>query len=238
MLFLSLLFIQNQFLFGLSFSVTSLRKEFNKQLFFSLSLASSNHDEENQEQEYRSISDYMGGWHAGKFDFDTRICGVTALNYEKSVVFGNAVQRKSNSVVAPLFKDENTNTPPTLPKWATRVVDCQSTMISTLRLTMKELNSSPSSSEDMVITNEELSWEPFYATIETMDGSTDSSPLIVSPAAGTLAPRGGAEIYTDSCQFTVSLSDEENANRAKEVVSYNLIVRTELDSWVWHIELE
>eukprot|EP00977_Amphora_coffeiformis_P007483 scaffold1640_cov161-Amphora_coffeaeformis.AAC.6 len=32
--------------------------------------------------EYKSVSDYMGGWHAGKFDFDTRICGVTALNYE------------------------------------------------------------------------------------------------------------------------------------------------------------
>ena len=29
--------------------------------------------------EYRSISAYMGGHHAGKFDFDPRIYGVTAL---------------------------------------------------------------------------------------------------------------------------------------------------------------
>lgn len=38
------------------------------------------------EQEKRSVSDYMGGHHAGKFDFDSRISGVTALNYEKSAL--------------------------------------------------------------------------------------------------------------------------------------------------------
>ena len=41
--------------------------------------------------ERRSVSDYMGGVHAGKYDFSAGLSGVTSFAYEKSVVFDDVV---------------------------------------------------------------------------------------------------------------------------------------------------
>lgn len=79
---------------------------------------------DNDQVEYKSVSDYMGGWHAGKFDFDSRICGVTALNYEKSVVFGDASNPPAiHSQLAPLH-DSNVQEDGSLPAWSHRPVSC------------------------------------------------------------------------------------------------------------------
>jgi hypothetical protein len=61
----------------------------------------------------------MGGWHAGKFDFDSGISGVTALNYEKAVVFGNPISETTGKKLAPLEDAYKEN----LPRWATRSID-------------------------------------------------------------------------------------------------------------------
>ena len=70
------------------------------------------------------------------------------------------------------------------------------------------------------VVNEELSWEPFWVSIETFNGDENSvelegasataatwhSPskttsITASPESGTLAPRGGSNDYTDRCRI-------------------------------------
>jgi hypothetical protein len=165
----------------------------------------------------------MGGWHAGKFDFDTRIGGITALNYEKSVVFDNAIDKPPKTQVAPL-DDDATSTP----RWATRPI--QYDPASTLSLS--NIGETSSLEAKVRVVNEELSWEPFYATIETSD-CVSYDQLTVSPATGTLAPRGGLDIYTDTCKFAVSLNGQESTNDATDIY---LVVRTEMDCWTWKLQ--
>ena len=53
------------------------------------------HESSESGGERRSVSDYMGGVHAGKYDFSAGLSGVTSFAYEKSVVFDDvAAQTK------------------------------------------------------------------------------------------------------------------------------------------------
>ena len=173
--------------------------------------------------EYRSISDYMGGHHAGKFDFDTRICGVTALNYEKSVVFGNVIgdPKKNKKMLAPLNDDDNDDDDDddggneSKPIWASRPVILESCK----DLSLKQ-NVVGEFEGTVMIQNEELSWEPFYVElVGNFDGAAE-------PKSGKLAPRGGVDPYSDSWDINV------HAVRRPSTMVY-MIVRTEGDFWVW-----
>lgn len=166
-------------------------------------------------EEYRSISDYVGGLHGGKYEFDTRIMGVTALNYEKSRIFGNVAGNKfSKQMVAPALDDDQK-----IPQWASRKVNLQSIDEVSIPGTVS-------------ITNEEISWEPFFATIENELG-TSPSTFSIEPKSGKLAPRGGCDVYNDSCE--ISIDNDGIASATHTQGDLFLIVRTELDSWVWRL---
>lgn len=144
----------------------------------------------------------------GKFDFDTRISGVTSLNYEKSVVFGDQVQRGSRRRLAP--------PPETVPAWANRPLD----------------TSGYHSIVDggAVISNEEPSWEPFWAQVEPPSDTT------VLPCSGTLAPRGGTTDYSDTVHFQVDIGTSHQTH--DDDAPLLLVVRTEQDHWVWKLDTE
>ena len=177
----------------------------------------------------RSVSDYMGGHHAGKFDFDTRISGVTALNYEKSLVF--EPDFKPGAILAEIESGVG------MPSWATRKV---------------ELGSVTGLREDIhigkeggivSIRNQELTWEPFYASIENENGVLQSD-ISVTPCYGILAPRGGANNacdenrpYSDKWDLKLGLHGSLQGVDLGARGEGFLVVRTECEHYVWRIQL-
>ena len=153
----------------------------------------------------RSVSDYMGGHHAGKFDFDTRICGVTALNYEKSVIVFD--QEESYAQQQPNNKNNRVAPPPDeLPSWAAKMetaLDADSMVV------QGDVSSSSTFGQEVTIRNEELTWEPFYARVQK--NPSDDGSMMVSPASGTLAPRGGRNGFSDSCQLRLQQQQENKS---------------------------
>jgi hypothetical protein len=148
--------------------------------------------------EYRSISDYVGGLHGGKYEFDTRISGVTSLNYEKSHVFDDTTrssQKGLRSVLAPYEDGEH------VPSWATRQIQKNHPILRTI-----DLNSDVPQTM-VTIKNDELTWEPFFAAIECRWGDQETSvwskDINVAPSNGTLAPRGGIDVYSDVWDLVV-----------------------------------
>ena len=108
----------------------------------------------------------------------------------------------------------------------------------------------------MVLENEEISWEPFYA--ELVGHSESTCLLDLTPFNGTLAPRGGAENacdenkpYSDQCLLTVfrkEVSHEDSGvgkfnNRGESVdegsplKNMHLVARTEMGTWTWRVLL-
>mmetsp|Transcript_75955 Transcript_75955/g.152607 ORF Transcript_75955/g.152607 Transcript_75955/m.152607 type:complete len:212 (-) Transcript_75955:83-718(-) len=181
----------------------------------------------------RSISDYMGGVHAGKYDFDPRLTGVTSFNYDKSVVFEVDANSGKRAILAKIESDD-------APFWASRSIDALAVVQGSLNLLTA--GSDVAAENLAALKNEEISWEPFYARIEV---SGQASPdICVTPMSGILAPRGGAgnacdasSPYSDSCQFAVFFSpllttQVEDLPRCHETY---LVVRTEMDCWSWQI---
>jgi hypothetical protein len=110
---------------------------------------------------YRSVSDYVGGLHGGKYTFDTTIYGVTSVNYDKSVMFGNVIEESSQaSIVADIPIDMAQQKP----KWSSRRIPLSAS--TTLPIVSVASDSDSFCESTATIVNEELSWEPFFATIE------------------------------------------------------------------------
>jgi len=124
----------------------------------------------------KSVSDYVGGLHGGKYEFDTRLAGVTALNYEKSVIFDDILSG-SDRKVAPA--------PEETPSWSTRHVSLEG------ELEKAALGTA------VTIVNEEPTWEPIYAEV------IGPSNIRVTPRDGTLAPRGGRQSFDDKIDFNL-----------------------------------
>ena len=99
----------------------------------------------------------MGGVHAGKYNFDTRISGVTSLNYENSVIFGDLASGGRKRILAPLARK-------TPHKWASRQIDVEAAMQGVLLLRGSGVG--PAEGVSVVIENSERTWEPFYAALE------------------------------------------------------------------------
>jgi len=184
------------------------------------SSTSNGQDQSSQEVEYRSISDYVGGLHGGKYEFDPRLSGITSLNYEKSVVFGDVTPKNVNVAVAPA-PDE------TPPKWASRPVDYQAQLVQDIRLAEDGCAS-------VVLVNAKLSWEPFYASLEMSSGEVASSCHTVMPSSGNLASRGGTNKYSDQVILTVKTGPAPSASGDPPLY---LVARTECDAWVWRLIL-
>lgn len=188
----------------------------------------------NQQVEYRPISDYVGGVHGGKYEFDPRLSGITSLNYEKSVLFGDvttadAAGSATNVAPAPNFDDETSP-----PRWISRPVDYSNRVVNVLRLENDR-------AATVTIFNEELSWEPFYASLESsltgfrISGDID---VRVAPSSGTLAPRGGANRYSDRARLQVHIISKPsfcNHGGGPIPEELYLVVRTECDVWTWRL---
>lgn len=188
------------------------------------------YEEAENEVVKRSVSDYMGGHHAGKYDFDTRISGVTALNYEKSVIFND--METAGPILAEIESGDGE-----LPSWATRTVELMSAA---------DANESIHIGEDggiVTIANEENTWESFYASVENKAGESQSA-FSVTPCNGILAPRGGANNACDECRpysdkwdlklaLSTNFNDMDYIAREEEF----LVVRTECYHWVWRIRI-
>lgn len=169
----------------------------------------------------RSVGDYMGGVHAGKYEFDTRISGVTSFNYEKSIIF-DRIAGPARKILAKIDAA-------VIPPWASRPVDLGAKVQGIINLKGKK--------EDCMATirNDEISWEQFYARVEYSAGSAENE-FRVTPCNGCLAPRGGANNacdetrpYTDECLVTISrVADAPLLHGEHERVLF-LVVRTELD---------
>uniref|UniRef100_A0A7S1VGM1 Uncharacterized protein n=1 Tax=Grammatophora oceanica TaxID=210454 RepID=A0A7S1VGM1_9STRA len=187
--------------------------------------------EEDEFVEYRPISDYMGGHHAGKFDFDPRLSGVTSLNYEKSKVFGDAVAGRKKKCVAQL-EDEGDE----LPSWATRSVQHKSSPASSAtKDDTNEIHLKGTGTAEATITNKELSWEPFFARVETERGEVIANEDVsVSPSSGKLAPRGGSDPFSDRCTLSISRHTKEQIE-CSSTGRLHLVVRTEQTHWCWRV---
>ena len=209
-------------------------------------------DQMHSPPEYRSISDCMGGHHAGKFDFDSRLSGVTSLNYEKSIVFDDVTSVGKNEdvmgggyatdfLVANIDDDDATGngSPPT---WASRPIDLEGAAVATSSNTGEEIRFSGVGSEARItVRNDEISWEPFYVSVEEKTGDSTGSTLgsvdssvSVSPASGKLAPRGGCGSYGDECALTIRLEPGGSASSMMQCSLY-VVVRTEQDAWCWPV---
>jgi len=220
------------------------------------------------DHERRSVSDYMGGHHAGKFDFDPRLSGVTSINYEKSLVFDDVIANDRRRVLAPVSNTDGSISDD-IPKWSTRKIDLEKSASMREEIDWKATQKAEAMDEDscfisMILKNDEISWEPFYVTIETISdtniysdtGITSSGRdfrtlfgekygLTVRPISGNLAPRGGAKQYHDSCSLTLFFENNESPGKSgagyqqlkSEFSSIFLVARTALDHWCWKIIL-
>ena len=223
--------------------------------------------------EKRSVGDYMGGVHAGKYEFDSRFTGVTSINYEKSIVAGDM----ATGVRRILAKLDNADVKPV---WAERDVDLEMENAFQGTIDGNSIGVDAVNGFGVILRNDEISWEPFYTQFLTIDGKEggegrekggvgggggeimsegkeermssgsgnglqilEDSTFLLTPANGTLAPRGGAQNacdaskpYSDSCVLTVYRPPREQRQGAlgggQDVW---LVVRTEQDHWSWRI---
>lgn len=191
--------------------------------------------------ESRSVGDYVGGIHGGKYQFDTWYSGTTNVNVPPWVDSGTTRGSGSSRKILAKVADS------AIPSWATRVVDVESPAALRGTISLGEHNVGVSQGVAVTIKNDEISWEPFFATFEILEQRTSESNGIttwvgVTPESGSLAPRGGANNacdgtrpYSDSCHFTVYWKDD-CPNVAGNEVMY-LVVRTETEHCSWRIDI-
>ena len=195
--------------------------------------------------EKRTIGDYMGGTHAGKYEFDSRYSGVTSFNYEKSKIFDDNAGQPGTKFLAKVPDSEP-------PSWSFRTIDLESSgsLKGIIQLTPTCIGAAKG--VGVTVQNDEISWEPFYATIE-VSGQLDSPQdlcLGLTPTSGFLAPRGGAnnacnvnKPYSDSCILTVYYTEPPDKAGIRTPVdqllrpknNIHLVVKTEMEHWNWLI---
>jgi hypothetical protein len=185
---------------------------------FRLLLAASDSDEN------ASVGDYVKGVHGGKYQFED----ASAISFEG--------QQFTESLYSsgPMEEDEPDEEEP-MPKWAERLGNSVTDDMcsDTIRL-------SPNRDPVQVkITNQERTWEPFYAKVVGDDMIT--SRIKVSPLHGKLAPLNGADNpydpqnpYSDSTIINVSCS--QAIHTAQE--ECYLAVGTEEEKWYYKLIIE
>lgn len=133
--------------------------------------------------------------------------------------------RKSPSLALAPLPDSDT-----VPSWAVR------------KVSLKNVEDSICLGGQVTIQNEELTWEPFYASIENDTGSIHhENMLAIVPSKGNLAPRGGRNSYSDSCTLRVERREDghhPSLTPSSDSVILYLVVRTEAQYWNWRIVVE
>ena len=198
--------------------------------------------EENNEGESRSIGNIVGNLHGGKYQFDTPGSSMYQIGQE----FAESLY--SSSYAADDDNDHNEDNEP-WPKWATRKLITSPVLSTNVpNLALSSL-SNEQQKLSVTITNQERTWERFYAQIlffsenETFDPDPkglNNMHLQVTPTTGVLAPSGGAnnacdetKPYSDSTILMVEI--DSNYSFGDTTGNYYLIACTEEETWCWKI---
>ena len=124
---------------------------------------------------------------------------------------------------------------------------CIHTKSTPIRDTLIFSTQQQSSSHTITITNDERSWEKFYAFIlppspsighSTNNNKSSPVPFSVSPSNGTLAPRGGASNLCDETKPYLdyaNISIERIGGAANDKDGWLLVVGTEAEVWRYRL---
>ena len=181
------------------------------------------------DNDQRSVSDYVKNVHGGKYQFGNSLVGqefaeslYSSSNYDNS---------DSEQLIDP---NED------LPKWTQRMIQNASTKISS-KDTITSTDNIILLGENFKITNEERSWERFYAFILP---ETKRNVFRVIPETGHLAPRGGAsnicdenKPYLDTAVIRVIQNDDVNSicNNLGDDYCCHVVVGTEEATWFYKV---
>lgn len=203
------------------------------------------------DDDYRSISDVVGGLHGGKYQFSDPT-GIPSFGGADAFSgFGS-----SGSCTDDL--DDN-NKHADLPNWALKmepmdILDGQPEIISV------PSNSNPMDGmtyfASFVIKNQEMTWEPFFVKIlvREKDGTftkvDNDFPVSAKPKSGSLAPRGGSsnacdasQIYSDSAVIKVlqnnrSIGSFTTVDGVDNICEIWIVAGTEEEQWSYQLDLQ
>jgi len=195
-------------------------------------LRSSNHESSDQSIDTTSstsIGDITQNLHGGKYQFS-----------ETQYLAGGSLmgQQFAESLYSSCNDEESLEEEDELPKWALRLQQPDAHEGKQLKgvLTFNDC----AKSHTIAITNDERSWEKYYAHI--LPSNVEQS-FRISPLRGHLAPRGGAsnacdasKPYSDSAHVTIEFIGDDHDNIVGEEVL--LVVGTEAEIWRYQLSIE
>ncbi|KAL9190026.1 hypothetical protein ACHAXT_007237 [Thalassiosira profunda] len=176
----------------------------------------------------KSVGDVVQNLHGGKYQFsETQYLvggSVAGQQFAESLYAGDGTE----SIVEEADEDGE------LPRWAARLQDWERQIskpqVGTL---MFDANCREHA---ISIMNDERSWEKYYAFV--LPNEEEGGSFRISPARGTLAPRGGAsnacdatQPYSDTATILVEWVGGEAGDRL-------LAVGTEAESWRYHLTIK
>jgi hypothetical protein len=191
--------------------------------------------------EYRPISDIVGNLHGGKYQFN---------EYGNNVFNPYEDDNAWNPSYSISKEEEQEEDESQMPKWAIQMKPkdeiCSNPPSNNI------LNISPTNkSAKVTISNQERTWEKFYAKIMYQSktdsifytlNTTTTPSLIVHPTKGYLAPRGGASNACDarnqySDSVTLEVICTTDVSTLSEYDSIWLVVGTEEEKWYYKLNI-
>ena len=146
----------------------------------------------------RSVGDVVQGLHGGKYQFDAPGISATSQQFVDQLYGGDVEEETVDYWSDP-------------PKWIeSRLQASETSTIATLSF------SDDARSQSIQVQNEERTWEVYYARV--------TGPIVVTPSAGQLAPRGGSGGKSDAVTLQIHATGDGEGT---------LVVATEEDKWVY-----
>lgn len=173
-----------------------------------------------------SVGDLVQNLHGGKYIFSET----------QYLAGGSSVGKQfAESLYSGTNEDDEEGGEEELPKWALRLQDTaeQSTkpVLGILRFNQEQKVNTVS------VTNEERSWEKFYAIVHPPGDGT----FVLSPVSGSLAPRGGAsnacdetKPYPDSATIAVEWVGQYAGGVENDRL---LVIGTEAEVWRYYLSV-
>ena len=162
----------------------------------------------------RAIGDVVQGLHGSKYQFND----AAGITFE-----GQQFAEMGYSSGDQVHIDNYENEP--IPQWALKLKE----MTPPIQATGRELVLGDDNKITVEIQNDERSWEMYYAFVIGPSAET----IKVQPWVGQLAPRGGANHFSDSAVLDVSSRATDNNVLLGE--GNFLIVGTEADKWLYKL---
>lgn len=217
-------------------------------ILFIRTWCSTNHVLFSSNDEYREISDVVGGLHGGKYQFN---------DYGGFNSFDDSF---SGFGLGDIDANHEEKEPIEVPKWAMRMEPDERL----LKGQQYEIINVPSNSDPMdgmiysssvMINNAERTWETFFVKIMTRNSENmfveldNEIPISANPRSGSLAPKGGAsnicdesKPYSDGATIQIVYNDIiSNRYIANEMVNFDdlwLVVGTEEEKWLYKLTVE